>query len=247
MAINFASATSAVYQVTNAVLDNPTALSTSIWVNPNDKGGGGNGRIWDKRTVADTQCRLFYWSGSTGILYPAFEVDTNLVNLIQLSDVAVSTQSWSNIIQTWDGTLNLTGVHIYINGAEVSYSASSSNGTGVAITDAGGIFNIGNKNLAAFNRACGGVLSELAIWTSVLSTSEILALAKGKIKGLPLQIQPSNLKAYFPLNDFSENIGATGTGTVRDLSATGATGTPGFGAGGSSPLGVAEQILSYQP
>ncbi|HEY4612181.1 MAG TPA: hypothetical protein VII11_04300 [Bacteroidota bacterium] len=55
-----------------------------------------------------------------------------------------------------------------------------------------------------------------------------------------LLIQPSNLKAYWPLDEFAEGATVSGTNSIRDLSGNGNHGTP-----SNSPTGRAERVLSY--
>ena len=79
----------------------------------------------------------------------------------------------------------------------------------------------------------------MAIWRAVLTPTEIALLAKSRVKGIPLQIQPSNLKAYWPLDEFADGATASGAGSIKDLSGNGNHGTPSNG-----PFGRPEFVLS---
>ena len=77
-----------------------------------------------------------------------------------------------------------------------------------------------------------------------MSQLEIDLLAKSKVKGIPLQIQPSSLKLYLPLDDFADNtaLDTTVDGYV-DRSGNGNHGQ-GVDADGDS-TNTAESVLSY--
>jgi hypothetical protein len=97
---------------------------------------------------------------------------------------------------------------------------------------------IGNNNAATvtFN----GYISDVAVWTSVLSAADIQQLFRGKLHYMPLQISPSTLKAYWPLDDFADGVTLTGTDTVKDRSPSAFNGSQ-----TNSPVSKAAQIVSY--
>ncbi len=43
-------------------------------------------------------------------------------------------------------------------------------------------------------------MSDLAIWTNTVSSGEFLKLGKSKVKYMPIQIQPSQLLFYYPMD-----------------------------------------------
>jgi hypothetical protein len=55
-----------------------------------------------------------------------------------------------------------------------------------------------------------GTITEVAYWSTELPANEIQLLANSKIKGKPLQVQPSNLVAYWPLDDGESGTSANG-------------------------------------
>lgn len=89
-----------------------------------------------------------------------------------------------------------------------------------------------------------GDLDELAIWTQALSANERANLASSRIKYMPLQIQPANLKAYWPMDDEPDGTSADGD-TLRDLSGNGNDGTGDDGANNTGLTWKAEEVLSY--
>ena len=66
-------------------------------------------------------------------------------------------------------------------------------------------------------------------------------LADSKVKGMPLQIQPANLKLYLPLDDYTAGT-ALNAATFLDLSGNGNNGT-GVDADADSTC-VGEEILN---
>ena len=132
-----------------------------------------------------------------------------------------------------DGTVG----KIFVDGVECSYSnsetlmnpATSSRNAYIGQYDTGGF------------RALG-IMNEIAIWDAVLSLPEISLLSNSKIKRMPLQIRPSNLQFYLPLDEVPDGITIHGK-TFKDLSQNSNDGT-GSDAGGES-VGRAEEVLSY--
>jgi len=72
-----------------------------------------------------------------------------------------------------------------------------------------------------------GIMTDAAIWEATLSEAEILQIYNSKIKRMPLQIQPSSLILYLPLDDHPHNDSAnSANGLVfKDLSGNGNDGT----------------------
>ena len=126
---------------------------------------------------------------------------------------------------------------IFVNGVECSYAFQTilSNPTTSSRNAYIGIYD----NLAL---ATDPKISEFAIWDVALPLTEISLLANSKIKRLPLQIQPSNLKLYLPLDEVADGVSIHGQ-TFKDLSGNNNNGT-GSDAGGES-VGRAEEVLSY--
>jgi len=149
----------------------------------------------------------------------------------------IVTNTWSHVLVTGDGTTNFTGIHIYVNGAEISYGSTAN---GVTLTDnSADPIIIGNNDAGtvSFN----GQISEVAVWTSVLTAAQIAALYNGRgVHGTPLQTSFSTLQAYWPLDDFGDGTALSGTGTVHDRSVNAFNGSQTNG-----PIGKASSIVSY--
>ncbi len=89
----------------------------------------------------------------------------------------------------------------------------------------------------------GGEINEFAVWNSLLTSDERSLLYNSKIKGIPLQIQPSNLQWYLSLNDYPEGHGTLDSTTFVDRSSNGVNGA-GVDADNDSDV-IAETYLSY--
>lgn len=218
---------------TDDILTENGALTISVWINPNTLGEGNIGRIVGRennvspgvgfRMIATASVRFFVF-GST-------------VLGVTASNDSIVLNTWQHIALTWDGSTTATNVHIYVNGIEVTYAAQT-NGVSLA-NNSTQVLAIGNTNTANA-QTFDGQISEVALWDSVLSLYEIRQLAFSRVKRIPLQISLSNLKAYWPLDDFSNGSSASGSNSIRDLSPEQRHGTP-----ANSPLGYSEEVLSY--
>lgn len=89
-----------------------------------------------------------------------------------------------------------------------------------------------------------GPIREVAMWSVVLSASERSLIENSKLRGMPLQVQPSNLIFYLPLDDHPNQAGINNL-VFKDLSGNGNNGT-GVDANGDSAV-IGETVLSYPP
>jgi hypothetical protein len=158
-----------------AVLDNLSAMTLSVWVKLSSYGAGGGGYLINK---GDTNSGGHGWSlfisQSNGLITFSARYNTTsllsqgAVNTFSLSDM----NKWVHIMVTWDGSANsATGVHIYKNGNEISYS-SQVNGSSSYLSDAADNLNIGDGGLIS-NRQTNGILDDVRIYNRVLSSREL--------------------------------------------------------------------------
>jgi hypothetical protein len=89
-----------------------------------------------------------------------------------------------------------------------------------------------------------GNVDEAATWSVGLSATEIAQLASGRIRGLPLQIQPSNLTGYWPFDDCPDGTSADGL-TAIDRSGNGRNATYNDGTNNTGTTCKAGEVLSY--
>lgn len=211
----------------------PAAITISIWLNPSDLTNSYSAvvsRIDDPANDGFYQILLksngtiaMYVKGNSVIAYDGAGVHT------------LSIGTWYNIILTYDSSAGLAG---YVNGVSDGTDAADGNLlVRTAILAVGNDFNTGGRLLT-------GKVSEVAIWGTVISASDIELLSKSKVKGMPYQISPSNLLLYAPLDDFSDGTALnTDAGGYVDRSGNGNDGQ-GVDADNDS-TNIAEEVLSY--
>ena len=247
MAVNYIVGNSGFIQCGSAdtMLQENAASSISVWVYPTGDGGGNFGRIISKGT-GGTGGDVFFIMGSGNALNFRVNGGTQLVRAS--STLVVTRNDWNHVLCTWDGSTTASNVHIYVARAlnnwistEVLYNTTTNGAT--PTNNANNIIRIGNNQTGS--RTFDGKINELAVWTSVLSTQERLLLGISKIKRIPLQVSPSTLVAYWPLDESPDGVVSDTPDMFRDLTGNGNNGNPTNFAGGTQPLGAAEEVLSY--
>ena len=122
----------------DAVLDDLGPLTISAWVKPDtylasnaptvvrkDSGGAGNGRwLVEIDNTAPESNSLAFLKGHT----------TSNLDVASATGVIVI-GAWQQVVATWDGSVNVSGVHLYVNGLETAYGATQA-GVGTPISDA---------------------------------------------------------------------------------------------------------------
>ena len=194
-----------------------TVCTLSAWINPDSGGENNEGRIVSISTPG--YGTLFLWPNSRikAAFANSYPNENNSV-----SSTTYSIGSWQHVLVTYD---NASAPKIYLNGVEVSYSSRSFAG---AVTADPANFIIGTNDTDG-TYTFDGKIAEVAVWDVALTPTEIAQLANAQIKDMPLQIQPSNLKGYWPMDDGPEGTSADGD-TVRDASGNGNNGIGNDGA-----------------
>lgn len=151
-------------------------MTISAWIYPKSLGQNGFGRILDKSLTTSPTFGWDFQLTTTNVLH--FVVDYDGANdLVRESGAnAVTLNTWQHIVVTWDGSSAQTGVHLYINGIETSYT-NNTDGAGNRVTDAGNNLVIGN-NATNFNRTFDGNIDDVRVYNRVLSAQEITRLYK---------------------------------------------------------------------
>ena len=221
---------------TNSV-DGVTGCTVTAWIYPYSQGEVNRGIIIKKTdeinnptvftlSFKDTTAmslRFFYGYGSTGLNQ---ESNNNAVVINQ----------WQHVATTYhtNGGLLATNVKIYVNGNEVSSYQNGTNGSGSAHSDAAGTFAIGN-NPFTVNSTFHGKISQLKLYTRVLSENEIKNTALSKLRF----VGPSCV-ADWEFDELGDGVSVSGTGKLRDYSGNGNTGTA-----TGSPTSSTDNNLSY--
>lgn len=225
----------------DASLDGHTTISVSAWVFSDDFSVGTDDRVASKANDAGT----LGWSwrvdettvGKIFLVIPFSGVD----GFWEVTSPVLAEGVWSHIAFTYDNSSTANNPLIYINGVSETVTETQTP-TGTVSADDAFDFLIGNDG--DFNRQFFGQITEVAYWSTVLTQAGVTQLANSRIKGMPLQIQPSSLAGYWPLNDEEDSSSADGD-TFLDLSSNTNNGTGSDGANNTGLTAKAEEVLSY--
>lgn len=137
-----------------------------------------------------------------------WEIHVNSVNQLSNSP-AINVNQWYHVVGTYDGS----NVNLYINGVFVSNSAASG-----SITYSSGSDHI-IINEVALPAGMQAYLSNLQVYNSSLSASEVKSLYLEGIGGAP--VKPQNLVGWWPLNgDVKDYSGDLNNGVPNGVTFT---------------------------
>ncbi|MGH3804344.1 MAG: LamG-like jellyroll fold domain-containing protein, partial [Pseudonocardiaceae bacterium] len=166
---------------TGASVTNLAAISVSAWINLASVGEGGFGRLLQKGDGGNPSAGWRLVTQGTRRL--EFSADFASADVGRLSnDSAFSFNTWAHVVATWDGSTNGTGVHLYVNGTELTY-ATTWGASGARNSDSAMPLRIGNRDSSA--ATTNGKVDEVRIYNRVLSLSEIQALADATAPSAP--------------------------------------------------------------
>jgi len=123
--------------------------------------------------------------------------------------------NWHHVLVTHDGSGHTDGVEIYIDGVKETQQSQHNTLTGSILNNIE--IQLGARNAASFH---DGQLSDAAFWDIELTEANVKSIWNSRQKHMPLQINPSNLIAYWPLDDKSDGTDVTDD-TLRDMSGNG--------------------------
>ncbi|MCP4594991.1 LamG-like jellyroll fold domain-containing protein, partial [Neptuniibacter sp.] len=177
----------------NGSLDDMSPVTCVVWSYPDTPGENNIGTFYNKVDVGETYFRLR--DADHKLEFDRDHVDGDLFVVTAASQYVED--QWQHFAVTWDGTVNATGVHIYVDGEEVSSYGTQTDGSGAIKTDADGNLYIGNRNGQV--RHFDGNMAEFALFDRVLTQNEIQAIiARG------LQGSPTLFNSGFETGDLSE-------------------------------------------
>ncbi|PJE64483.1 MAG: hypothetical protein COU90_03515, partial [Candidatus Ryanbacteria bacterium CG10_big_fil_rev_8_21_14_0_10_43_42] len=160
----------------NAILDDMSVFSFSAWINPGTGAYGPQGTIVQKghgdiQLTYEGWILAFYPNAPTQLTFRAVHQTNHL--LIQAPPNVFTMNEWQHVVVTWDGSPNASGVKIFRNGVEVSYSTQQ-NGSGPKVSDVARNFLIGINSYV--NTPFKGSLDDVRIYNRALSSTDIQAL-----------------------------------------------------------------------
>lgn len=236
MALLYNSANAFVNCGSNNSLNNLVLKSISSWVNFSSNAS--NPRIVAKFSNAVGKGWIFYCNGGNNTVnyYHTYSVTNSEWNT---PNTTATTNTLNHLVVTYDDSSVANNPTIYINGASQSLTATVP--VGVFGGDSSFLLCLcsGTESTNGVNT---GSLMEQAIWNTILTPDDVMKIYKSKLKGMPLQIKPANLVGYWPCDDFTNGLAASGASSIRDRSSSGNHGTP-----GGSPVGLKEPLFSRQP
>lgn len=159
--------------------------SISIWVKPN--WGGGDSTVHEFYFFPITtggNDRLSFQKFSDNSIYAGWNITGTDERIIIAGSSLFTSGQWANWVLTWSAS----GCVLYKNGVSVGTKSA------ITVPSLATSYSIGS--LSGGGHATNASMAEFAIWTSVLSANEALALAKG---ANPLQVRPTNIQFYVPI------------------------------------------------
>ena len=150
-----------------STLDQLSSLTFSCWIK-RTRVDQTNPRLFEKRATAAEGKVFFLYDG----LRPRFSVKTDTPDEVyKETSVELDDNVAYHVAVTWDGTLNASGINLYVNGS-LGAVEGSAGGTGNIIDDSGGNFWLFSRD--ANDRTFLGVVGEVHISESVRSADWIL-------------------------------------------------------------------------
>ena len=216
-------------------LEGYTAISFGGWVKRNGAqpdSGFGTSFIKPRAGSQPVYC-VFIKDAGARVRLNTVTDDSGLNSWEILNDFVSG--EWHHFFVTWTSGEK---PKIYFDGVSQSLSADGGTLTGTLVTSTDPL----QFSLATLRYK--GVVSEWYLYSAALTSTEVTMIANSKVKGIGLQIQPSSLKAYYPLDDQPD--GASGDGdTFLDRSGLGHNATGNDGANNTGLTAKAEEVLSY--
>lgn len=165
------------------------AFTVSAWITPDTVGEGGTGRIATKRSnvagAADNVGGwLFFTDATSSIGFITSDGAGGTQAQQRGADNAITLGARQHVLVTYNNSGDRKG-HIYVGGSEITYDTDTA-ATGTVGSDAAGDLLIGGNGDST--RTFDGLIEELAIWDSVLGSSDIASLVAGtRPDGLSVQ------------------------------------------------------------
>lgn len=189
-----------------------SAFSISAWINMTDatdfivasKDDGGSNRQYSIRFVDDKIHFYLLGGGYMGRLY----------NTAVTGDQG----SWIHVGFTYDGSKSDTGIKIYRNGTRVD-DTNYSGGSYVGMSATSAPFEIGKQGIGATAQYSQGLIDEVAIFNSELSSSDVTAIYNS---GVPGDLKTLSPVGWWRMGDTGSDYG---TSTITDAGSGGNDGT----------------------
>ncbi len=225
-----------------SALDNLGSQTIIAYCYPTGSGGGGFGYIYGKTPTGATTGPRFFIDHNANAPRLSFGVSsTSASNPNNLGTTSgITYNAWQHCEVTWDGTINGTGISLFVNGT--ARDGTQTNGTGSITSDAANDAFLMNR--FGLGREFVGDIAWVAVWDRVLSSDE---RGSARTNG-PLSVPSGLVLAWANQADLGPNgltattrsthvAGGTPTSDVLGISAT----TPAAGVAtvsATSPAGA---------
>lgn len=213
----------------SADFDIATAVTISMWFKSDAAPGDADRVFYTLEAAVENKSAYIVTNGAGFNVVAYFHDGIGPITSSTVLDIG----TWYNLIVWYDGT----DFKIYIDGVQDATQAETAN-----VAD--GSSDIYVAGSLADGYPFNGKVTDFAWWDVALTASERALLASSRVKRMPLQIQPSNLVVYLPLDDYSDtsNLNTDADG-YKDLS-----GNANHGQGvdaNSNSYNISETLLSY--
>ena len=199
-----------------------TGTNSTLIEKIDDFSGKSRGFLIRRSSVASTDWRTYVANDSDGWKY---------------AQVTLPQNQWFHFVLVYNGST----IQHYINGQA---SGSTTIWSGNIGTTLGQDLNIGREIANGNKYTMDGAITELAIWDIGLTQKDVDQLYQSRVKRTPLQVQPDDLLAYWPLDDVPNNASGNGR-RFNDYSGNGNVGIGNDGTNNVGMIGMAESVLSY--
>lgn len=200
-------------------LENLSTLTYAAWIFPTK---GGNREIFSK---ARSYHEMRIGGTAPGMYLRGCIEASGGFACSTSSNGLIAPNTWQFVAMTYDNGGDRT-VHLFVNGAEVTYS-SQLTASGSIASDAASTQNIGRRSNG--DRYFGGKLDEVAIWNRALSSTEIAGLFLGGVIAPPTltsiavapasaSVQQGHPQQFTAQATFSDNSTADITATATWVS-----------------------------
>ena len=158
-----------------STLDDLGPMTVSAWIKPSTVAGEFYSTFVAKSDGGTTKWLIEIDNSSPEVNVFEFNIDYATTNLQRsTSNNTVSYDVWQHVAVTWDGSASAANVHIYKDGAELTYQTTQ-DGVGTRDSDAALPLIIGFVTEIA--PPLPGLIDDVRIYNRALSTDEISALA----------------------------------------------------------------------
>ena len=185
-------------------MDDVGAVTYGAWIYIVGDGQNGFGFIYSKTPSGSSngpriltvdnpspQNRINFGFDSSGLAQrPVRETENN----------AYTRNSWAYVVGTWDGSLNATGLNIYVDGVEAAYALSTDGVTAIT-SDASNNAFIGNRN--GGSRTVNGRIDDVRVYGGIRSLDWVATEYNN-------QSSPSTFYGYGGLESLNREAGSGG-------------------------------------